>query len=177
VSQVRVVVGSKNPAKLEGVERAFRRFFESVEVSGANTDSGVGKQPFGTETIFGAINRAKGAYSRDYDFSVGVEAGLFPMPETLTGYVDFQVACVYDGKLYTLGFGPGFEYPPDVVCQVRRGSEVGKVMERLSRIENLGEKHGSIGYLTRNSLKRRDLTEIAVTMALVPWINRALYKI
>ncbi len=177
MSLVKVAVGSKNPAKLEGVERAFSRFFESVEVYGVDTDSGVSKQPFGAETIFGAINRAKGAYSINYDFSVGVEAGLFPMPETLTGYLDFQVACVYNGKIYTLGFGPGFEYPPDVVSQVRGGNEVGMIMERLSGIERLGEKNGSIGYLTRNSVIRRDLTEIAVTMALIPWINRTLYRI
>ena len=121
------------------------------------------------------MNRAKNAYSEEFDFSVGVEAGLFEFPHTLTGYIDFQVACIYDGEHYTIGFGPGFEYPPEVVRQVLEGKEVGKVMERLTGIESLGRKHGAIGFLTGNRVIRRDLTEIAVTMALIPWINRRLY--
>ncbi|WP_457591513.1 inosine/xanthosine triphosphatase [Geoglobus sp.] len=172
---MRVVVGSKNPVKVNGVERAFSRFFGEVVVVGREVSSGVSDQPFNNETVVGAVNRAKNAYSEEFDFSVGVEAGLFEFPHTLTGYIDFQVACIYDGEHYTIGFGPGFEYPPEVVRQVLEGKEVGKVMERLTGIESLGRKHGAIGFLTGKRVIRRDLTEIAVTMALIPWINRRLY--
>lgn len=172
---MRVAVGSKNPVKIEGVERAFSKFFGDVEVVGVEVSSNVSSQPFNEETIIGAINRAKNAYSKDFDFSVGVEAGLFEFPHTITGYIDFQVACIYDGKRYTLGFGPGFEYPPKVIEQVLQGKEVGEVMETLTGIESLGKKHGAIGFLTGKHVVRNDLTEIAVTMALIPWINRKLY--
>lgn len=172
-----VAVGSKNPAKIEGVRRAFIKFFGGVEVIGIKVDSGVENQPFNNETIAGAVNRAKNAYSDKFDFSVGIEAGLFKFPSTLTGYIDFQVACIYDGKKYTIGFGPGFEYPPTVVKEVVYGREVGKVMEKITGIDNLGKKHGAIGYLTKKKVVRRDLTEIATTMALIPWVNSKLYGI
>lgn len=174
---MRIAVGSKNPAKVNGVKRAFSRFFEAVEVVGCEVNSNVSDQPFNEETITGAVNRAKNAYSKEFDFSVGVEAGLFEFPHTLTGYIDFQVACIYDGERYTVGFGPGFEYPPMVIRDVLSGREVGEVMAELTGIVNLGRKFGAIGFLTRKQVVRSDLTEIAVTMALIPWINQNLYGI
>ncbi|WP_456370961.1 inosine/xanthosine triphosphatase [Geoglobus sp.] len=172
---MRVAVGSRNPAKVKGVEKAFSRFFGSVEVVDIGVSSHVSDQPFGEETIMGAINRARNAYSEEFSFSVGVEAGLFEFPHTITGYIDFQVACVYDGERYTLGFGPGFEYPPLVVREVLNGKVVGDVMETLTGVRDLGKKYGAIGHLTKRHVERSDLTEIAVTMALIPWLNRNLY--
>ena len=174
---MKVAAGTKNPAKVEGIERAFKKFFGNVEVISKSVSPDVSPQPFNHETVLGAINRAKKAYSEEFDFSVGVEAGLFKVGSTLSGFVDFQVACVYDGKRFTLGFGPGFEYPRRVVGEVLKGREVGEVMDEVSGIKNLGEKMGAIGFLTKNKIKRRDLTEIAVTMALIPWINRELYEL
>ena len=174
---MRVVVGTENPAKLKGVEKAFGKFFEKVEVVGKAVNPEVPSQPFNSETIRGAINRAKKAYSDEFDFSVGIEAGLFRVDNTFSGYVDFQVACIYNGKTFTIGFGPGFEYPKKVVEEVLKGKEVGDVMDEISGIENLGEKFGAIGFLTRRKVERSDLTEIAVTMALIPWLNRELYEL
>ncbi len=174
---MRIVAGTKNPAKLEGVKRAFKKFFGEVEVVGKSVNPEVPPQPFNSETILGAINRAKKSYSEEFDFSVGVEAGLFKVENSLTGYVDFQVACVYDGERFTIGFGPGFEYPKKVVEEVLGGREVGEVMDEITGIENLGEKIGAIGFLTKEKVKRSDLTEIAVTMALIPWLNSELYEL
>ena len=172
---MKVIVGSLNPTKIEGTKLAFLQFFDEVEVMGVSMISGVSEQPFGEETIMGAINRAINTYEKDYNFSVGIEAGLFRFGETLTGYVDFQVAAVFDGKRITLGFGPGFEYPPKVVNRVLKGIEVGNVMEELTGIDNLGEKTGAIYYLTKGAISRGELSRIAVTMALIPRINSELY--
>ena len=174
---MKVVVGTKNPAKVKGVERAFKKFFEEVEVLAKAVSSGVSQQPFDDETVVGAINRAKNSYSDEFDFSVGIEAGLFRVKNSLTGFVDFQVACIYNGEKFTLGFGPGFEYPKRVIDEVLKGREVGDVMDEISGVKNLGEKMGAIGFLTKKRVERSDLTEIAVTMALIPWINTELYEI
>jgi len=174
---MKVAAGTRNPAKLRGIEAAFRKFFGSVEVIPFEVDSGVPPQPFDNDTIKGAINRAKKAFRKDFDFSVGVEAGLFKNDFALSGYLDFQVACVFDGKKFTIGFGPGFEYPKIVVKEVLKGNEVGKVMEKITGIKDLGKNFGAIGYLTNRVVKRENLTEIAVTMALLPWVNRELYEL
>ncbi|WP_202318533.1 inosine/xanthosine triphosphatase [Archaeoglobus neptunius] len=172
---MRVVVGSKNPTKVEGTRQAFLQYFEDVEVTGVEVKTDIPSQPFDGETITGAIERAKKSYSSEYDFSVGIEAGLFRFDGTITGYIDFQVAAIYNGKVYTLGFGPGFEYPPMVIGEVLKGKEVGDVMSELSGIEDLGKKTGAVHYLSKGVISRTELARLSVTMALIPWINRELY--
>jgi len=174
---MKVIVGSLNPTKIEGVKKAFEQFFENVVVSSMKVSSGVGNQPFNNDVVKGAINRAINSFSNEYDFSIGIEAGLFSLKNTLTGYVDFQVAAIYNGKRLTIGFGPGFEYPPSVIEKVLRGKEVGDVMDEITGIQNLGEKTGAIHYLTKGVISRSELTRIAVTMALIPWINKEMYEI
>jgi inosine/xanthosine triphosphatase len=172
---VRVIVGSKNPVKVEGVKQAFKQFFDDVSVNSVEVDSGVGNQPFNNDSIKGAINRALRSFSDDYDFSVGVEAGLFSVKETVTGFIDFQVSAIYNGERITIGFGPGFEYPPFVVEEVLKGREVGDVMDEFTGIKNLGEKTGAIHFLTKGKISRVELTRLSVTAALIPWINREHY--
>ncbi len=172
---MKVVVGSRNPTKVEGVRLAFKQFFEDVEVYSRGVSSDVPAQPFDYDVIKGAVNRAVKAYSEEFDFSVGVEAGLFSFKETITGFIDFQVAAVYNGKRLTIGFGPGFEFPPVVVKEAVRGREVGDVMEEITGIKDIGERTGAIHYLTKGAISRVELTRIAVIMALIPWINGELY--
>jgi len=174
---MKVVVGSLNPTKIEGVRKAFKQYFEDVEVEGLSISSGVSSQPFNEDTVRGAINRALNAFSEEFDYSVGIEAGLFSFELTLTGYIDFQVAAIFDGDYVSIGFGPGFEYPPYVVRRVLKGTEVGDVMDELTGIKNLGEKTGAISYLTKGIIQRSELSRIAVTMALIPRINKELYEL
>lgn len=173
---MKVIVGSLNPTKIDGVKKAFNQFFDDVIVEGVKVDSGVSNQPFNNDVVKGAINRAINSF-HDCNFSVGIEAGLFSLKNTITGYIDFQVAAIYNGKRITIGFGPGFEYPPVVVDEVLKGKEVGDIMDEITGIENLGEKTGAIHYLTKGVISRSELARIAVTMALIPWINREMYEI
>ena len=100
---------------------------------------------------------------------------MFSLKRSITGFIDFQVAVVYDGERMSIGFGPGFEYPPIVIEEVLKGKEVGEVMEKISGIKNLGERFGAIHFLTKGAISRAELSKIAVTMALIPWINKNLY--
>ncbi len=172
---MKVVVGSKNPTKIEGARLAFEQYFDEVEIIGVEVKTSVPPQPFDSETIRGAIERAKKAYSQEFDFSVGIEAGLFRFDYTISGYLDFQVAAVYDGEKFSIGFGPGFEYPKTVVEEVLTGKEVGEVMEKVSGIKNLGKKVGAVHYLSKGAISRTDLSRISVTMALIPFVNREMY--
>lgn len=173
---MKVVVGSKNPTKIEGTRLAFQQFFGEVQVFGVEVETKF-KQPLNEQTINGAIERALKSYSKVFDFSVGIEAGLIATKHTLTGYMDFQVAVIYNGEKFTIGFGPGFEYPVEVVRKAINGVEVGKLMEEVSGIKDLGKKVGAIHYLSKGAISRVELSRIAVTMALIPWINRNLYNL
>jgi inosine/xanthosine triphosphatase len=170
---MKVAVGSNNPVKVNAVKNVFGRIYENVSVEPRKVGSGVPAQPFGSETVQGAMNRAKNAYkSGDFDYGVGIEAGL----SDVEGYIlDVQFCAIYDSHSTTLGCGSGFEYPPDVIAEVLAGKEVGDAMSAVSGIEDLGKKMGAIGYLSHGLLDRTQLTEQAVLMALIPRINPRLY--
>ncbi|MFQ5553493.1 MAG: inosine/xanthosine triphosphatase [Thermoplasmata archaeon] len=171
---LRVGVGTTNPAKIEAVERVLGRLFDRLEVEGREVDSGVPPQPKEAEALRGAIARAQGARGEG-DLGIGIEAGLVEQGETETT-LDVQFCAVVDrADRLTFGAGPGFQHPPIVLEAVEAGQTVGEAFETLSGIADLGRREGAIGYLTNGHLSRRELTESAVLMAMVPRIRRELY--
>ncbi len=179
---IRVLVGTKNPSKIKGVRKAFEKMFKiKVAIDYMPVITTVHPQPIGLKNVLrGAIERAvrvKEKAKEKYHYYVGVEAGIVPIPWTSTGYMDFQVAAIVDNKdTLSLGFGPGFEFPREVVEYVARGlGEAEDVMEKISGIEHIGDKMGAIGFLTQNIITRDLLSELAVIMALIPRLNIGLY--
>lgn len=174
---VRIAVGSSNPVKVEAVRRAATKLYGEAEVRGFEVDPGVALQPFEDETWAGARTRALAALDSwpDADFGVGVEAGLFEV-KAAGGAMDVQACVVADrvGRL-TYGQGPGFQYPPQVVAEIRSGKTVGEVMSRVSGISDIGKKTGAVGWLSRGHFTRTSLTEPAVLMAFLPRLRPELY--
>jgi inosine/xanthosine triphosphatase len=171
-----VVVGSKNPVKLNATRNILGRIYGDITVSSTNVDSGVPDQPFGLDqTVKGAVNRAKNAFSEKFDLSVGIESGLLKVPETLTGYIDLQWCAIYDGKNITIGASSGFEYPPSVIKEVLNGVEVGDVMDKVTGVNDLGQKKGAVSYLSRDMLNRTENTEECVLTAMIPRMNNNIY--
>ena len=56
---MKVLIGTKNPGKIEGARQAFERYFENVEIEGIPVNSDVGDQPINEEILQGAKNRVK----------------------------------------------------------------------------------------------------------------------
>ncbi|MCD6524144.1 MAG: inosine/xanthosine triphosphatase [Thermococcus sp.] len=176
---MKIAVGSTNPTKVKAVENVMKRIYGDVEVFGVEVDSGVSDQPIGLEeTTRGAINRAKLALEKTgAHLGVGIEAGIYPFPRTLTGYLDIQVCAVAspDGVI-TIGHGPGFEYPPAVIEKIlNEGVEVGIAMGELVNDLELKKKIGAIGVLSKGLLTRTELNEIAILMAMIPRLNPKLF--
>ena len=79
---MKILMGTKNPGKIEGAKQAFEKYFENVEVVGIPVSSNVGNQPINEEIIRGAKNRVKNL--REYaienqikaDFYISSEAGI-----------------------------------------------------------------------------------------------------
>jgi inosine/xanthosine triphosphatase len=175
---MKVIVGSLNPVKLNATRNILEKIYGELDISSKDVDSGVPDQPFGLDqTIEGAINRAKNAYSHECDLSVGIESGLMETPNTLTGYIDLQWCAIFDGQEVTLGVSSGFEYPPEVINNVLSGLEVGDVMDRITGIDNLGTKKGAVSHLSRNMLNRTENTEQCVLTAMIPRLNEDIYFI
>lgn len=174
---VRVVVGSMNKVKIDAVRNIFTQSFGLVEVKGIEPNHSIGTQPMEERTIQGSIERARSAIAETgADFGVGIEAGLF-FNKILNKHLDIQYCAIVDssGKM-TVGHGPGFEYPPEVIQAVLKGGTVGDTMSKITEIEKIGHKMGSIGYLSDGLIDRTSLTEVAVLMALIPRIRKELYE-
>ncbi len=173
---LRVAVGSTNRVKVDAVRNVFTQAFGLVEVVAVEPDHGVEKQPLDGRILEGAIRRARNSLGKvGGDYGVGIEAGLLKDP-FMGRYVDVQYCAVADpsGRV-TVGRGPGFEYPPDVMRGVEEGRSVGETMSGLTGIDDIGRRTGSIGYLSDGLIDRTALSEIAVLMALIPRIRKELY--
>lgn len=173
---MKVTVGTKNPVKVKATRNVLLKIYPFVEVTGVNVDSGVRDQPIGlNETVQGAVTRARNAYNNDVELSVGIESGLLQTPNSITGYLDLQWCCIYDGEKETLGVSAGFEYPPTVVEEVLKGKEVGHVMDQVTGVDKLGQKTGAVNYLSQGLLDRTENTEQCVLMAMIPRMNEDVY--
>ncbi len=175
-SRIVIAIGTKNPAKIEGIKRAFTRYYKDVEVRPVDS-SGVAKaQPRGLdEMAAGATDRAKYALSVvGGDFGAGVEAGIFTIGPV---YFDNQVGAIADrsGRV-TLGHSAGYMLPREAMDELfREGRELERWAEKVSGIKEVGDKGGLVNFLTKGMVTRADLTEQCVIMALAPRFHSDVY--
>ena len=107
-------------------------------------------------------------------FGVGIEAGMYPVEEVDTKFMDASICSIYDGENYYIGFSPSFEYPQKVVDRVLQGEELG-FMEDVFGPTAKGRK-GAIGVLTAGRIYRDELEEYAVMMALTKIVAKDVYQ-
>ena len=166
---MKVNVGTNNSLKVEAVRAVFAAAFpeETIEVTGANILSGVPEQPFGDEAAAGALNRARAALL-DADYGVGIEAGIVRFPGCEEQFnVQFCAIIDRDGRM-TVGHGPGYTLPHEVISALEGGSDLNREMSRISGIDEIRQKMGAIGYLSNGLTDRLTITRDAVLMALIP---------
>jgi len=172
-----IAIGSKNPAKIEGVKRAFSKYYKDIEVRPVDSNKVAKAQPKGLEEMAaGATARAKYALQvAGGDFGVGVEAGIFTIGPV---YFDNQVGAIADrsGKV-SLGHSSGYMLPSEAMEQLfREEKELERWAETVSGIKEVGDKGGLIQHLTKGKMTRTDLTEQCVVTALIPWLHRDTYN-
>ena len=171
---MRVLIGTKNPGKIEGAKKAFERYFDSVEIMGIPVDSEVGDEPINEEICLGARNRVKNLkkYAKEndlnIDYYIAVESGI---TNSLGAYMIINVAVIENSDgIESVGTASGFPVPDKYVDEVIN-TDLGTVMDRIFNEKNLNIGKGGISFLTHNAISRIDLTEQAFIMALVKFIN------
>ncbi len=170
---MKIVVGSKNPAKVEAVREILQAYphLKDAEVVGIETTSGVGDQPKSLEeTVTGAMNRARNAFT-NCEYSVGIESGLMHVPNSKSGYMDVCVCAIYDSKEFHLGLSSAWEFPdPKVMKMIVEGdTDMSEVINRvgLTSDKDIGAGAGAIGILTKGRLMRKEFTMEAIRSALI----------
>ena len=177
---MKINVGSVNPKKIEAVKEVWEEYnLESAEFKGLAVASDVPAQPITlAQIVNGATNRAKNAY-KDCDISIGIESGILPAENTITGYLGACGCIIYDGRQIYFGMGDAFEYPSEVIrLVIEKGMEIDEAFKQAGFTDNprIGYANGVIGFLTNNRITRKDLAKSALKMALVTFLNKELYK-
>ena len=176
---MKILIGTKNPGKIEGARKAFERYFNNVEIEGIAVNSEVSDQPVNSEIIMGAKNRIKNLkkYAKENkieaDFYIASEAGI---TNFLGEWIDINCAVIEDNKGFqSMGTSQGFPIPEKYIEEIRK-TELGKVMDRLFDKKDTGKGQGGISYLSKGEITRIDLTKNAFIMALTRHINGDLWK-
>ncbi|PJA02434.1 inosine/xanthosine triphosphatase [bacterium (Candidatus Gribaldobacteria) CG_4_9_14_3_um_filter_36_15] len=173
---VKIIVGSKNPVKINSVKRVFSKYFDNLEVRGEKVDSKVSYQPKSEkETIQGAKNRAEYIFKKyKPDFALGIEGGLGYLNSKL---YTFAWVCIEskEGKI-GLGRTASFPLPQKMEKLINDGKELGEADDIIFRMKNTKQKMGAIGLLSKEVLDRTKLYEQGVICALLPFINKELYN-
>ena len=176
---MKILMGTKNPGKIEGARQAFEKYFDSVEIEGISVESNVGAQPVNEEILQGAKNRIKNLkkYAKnnniEADFYISSEAGITNL---LGEWIDINAVVVEDAKGFqSIGTSQGFPIPDKYIEEIKQ-TELGKVMDRLFSGKELGKGKGGISFLTKDEITRIDLTRNAFIMALTRFINEDIWK-
>ncbi len=176
---MKILMGTKNPGKIQGAKEAFEKYFDNVQIEGIAVNSDVKNQPIDEETFQGAKNRVKNLkqYAKNNnikaDYYIASEAGIINM---LGDWIDINVAVIEDSKgLQSVGTSQGFPIPNKYMDEIRK-TELGIVMDKIFSGTELHNGKGGISLLTKNEISRIDLTRNAFIMALTTYINGDIWK-
>ena len=176
---MKILMGTKNPGKIQGAREAFEKYFDNVEIEGIAVDSEVGDQPFDEEILQGAKNRVKNLkeYAKknniEADFYISSEAGITKL---LGGWIDINLAVVENNEgIQSIGTSQGFPIPDKYIEEIKE-TELGKVMDRIFSGNELSKGKGGISCLTKEEVSRIDLTRNAFIMALTKFINGDIWR-
>lgn len=173
---IKIAVGSKNPVKINAVKEAFRKYFKKIIVTAVEAKSRVSNQPKSEEeAIKGAINRARFAIkSVQADFGVGIEGSVRKVQNY--GEIEAPWFVIIDKEgLMGMAGGGGFLIPKKVSLEIRKGKELGQIIDELAKTSNSKQKMGAIGFFTKGVIDRKEYYKNYVIMALVKFINKKLF--
>ena len=176
---MKILMGTKNPGKVQGAKEAFEKYFDNIEIEGIKVSSEVGDQPFNKEILLGAKNRVKNLkkYAKENnieaDYFIASEAGISNL---LGEWIDINAAVIEDNNgIQSVGISQGFQIPDKYIDEIRE-TELGKVMDKIFEGQELAKGKGGISYLTKDEVSRIDLTRNAFIMALIKYINGDLWR-
>ncbi|HLS35951.1 MAG TPA: DUF84 family protein [Bacillota bacterium] len=158
-----VMVGSKNPTKIQAVEDVFTGY----DVISIDVSSDVSRQPFSDEeTRLGAINRAKQAATND-DLGIGLEGGVMYLEDELY-LCNWGALVTPQGDIFTAS-GGRIRLPKEIDTQLQAGYELGDIMDHYANKQSVRSREGAIGIFTNNYVERAELFTHVVKLLKGQW--------
>lgn len=176
MNKLKVIVGSKNPVKINAVKFALERLLAQTELdcSGISAPSLVADQPMTEqETLLGAVNRV--AYAKQHhqaDFYVAMEGGVDNFDY---GAATFAYVVIADKDQQVVGRSANLPIPASVYLSLCEGEELGPLMDKLFGTSNVKQKGGAIGLLTNGAETRESAYQQALTLAMAPFLHTELF--
>ena len=173
--KIKVLIGSKNPTKVNAVSAAFKKAFPGFLISfiKTNAPSGVSNQPVGdVETKKGCVNRLNHIYKKDLaDFYVSIEGGVSFDKESL-----FAFAWVFIKSNQRLSKSKTgmFLLPKEIRKLIENGEELGVADDVVFNRKDSKKKDGAVGILTGGLITRKTYYEEAVILGLIPFLNKKM---
>ena len=177
MEEIKVIVASKNPVKIECAKNGFSKVFPHslIFTEGVAVPSGVSDQPMtDEETLIGAKNRAINAREAfpEADYWIGIEGGIAEPHETMEAFAwVYIVSNARVGKARTASF----DLPSKIQELIHEGIELGVADDIVFKRSNSKQKNGAVGILTHDLINRAEYYEPAVILALIPFVNPELY--
>jgi inosine/xanthosine triphosphatase len=172
---MRFAVGSLNPVKVSAVQAAVTRVWPDAQIEAHAVDSGIESMPTTSErALEGATNRASRALEASgTDFGIGLEGFTYDSQDAMfmSGWV---VVVSQDGRK-GIGGANSVMLPQIVAARIRKGEELGPIMDELQGDTNTKQKGGAMGFLTKGLIDRKKGFENSVICALVPFMNSEIY--
>ncbi|MEQ8688562.1 MAG: inosine/xanthosine triphosphatase [Imperialibacter sp.] len=172
-----VIIGSRNPVKVQCVKNAFEKSFprEVFSFEGVDAASNVSDQPMtDEETYRGAFNRATNAKTGrpDAQYWVGIEGGISDADGLMEA---FAWIVILSSERTSRARTATFLLPDKVAQLVRQGIELGVADDQVFGRSNSKQKDGAVGLLTHGQIDRTQYYTHAMTLALAPFINKELF--
>lgn len=173
---IKIVVGSRNPVKVNAAKQAIMQAFAltDVECIAIDAPSGVAEQPMTAEqTRTGAINRVKYCQQQHQaDYYLAMEGGVDEFAE---GPATFAYVVIANQEQMSVGRSAALPLPLQVFCALQQGAELGPLMDSLFNTTNIKQRGGAIGLLTHGLASREGNYTQALILALAPFLNPDLY--
>ncbi|WP_077214277.1 DUF84 family protein [Bacillus dakarensis] len=152
---MKIVIGSKNPAKIKAVEEVFEKY--KPEIIALSVPSGVSEQPLSDEeTMKGAMNRAWAALEAGQgDIGIGLEGGVQQHENGL--FLCNWGVLAEEGKPPLFGGGARIPLPEEISSKLLAGEELGPVMEDFAKKENVRKQEGAVGIFTNQWVNRSEM--------------------
>ncbi|MFC0300945.1 DUF84 family protein [Virgibacillus soli] len=162
---MKIIIGSKNPAKMEAVKTVF----SDAVVEADSVPSDVSAQPFSDEeTREGAINRAKACSKRhENTIGIGLEGGVMYVGKQLF-LCNWGALVTEEGNVFTAS-GARIALPTEIEEQLKFGTELGDVMDAYAKKQDVRKKEGAIGIFTNDLVSRSDMFVHVVQLLRGQW--------
>lgn len=162
---MKIIIGSKNPTKVNAV----KDIFPEDEIVGLTVDSYVSEQPFSDqETMQGAINRARHCAEKEKSvIGIGLEGGVMYIGDQLY-LCNWGALVTPAGDTYTAS-GARVLLPKEIEIKLTNGVELGIIMDHYAKKSGVSKKEGAIGIFTNDLLSRQEMFAQVVLLLKGQW--------